>query len=112
MKQAKQLGIWDLIIHCDSLLVANQLTGEYAANNERIAAYMKLAQRLVIKFNSVYIERFPRANKSYDNALPTLTSAMDSKLKRDVEVEFLPSPSIKPGEQQIMYDIEVNLGIS
>lgn len=46
MKKAKILGVQDLIIHCDSRLVANQLTEEYAAKNKRMGAYMKLAQKM------------------------------------------------------------------
>ena len=38
MQKAKHLGVEDLVIHCDSQLVANQLTGKYAARNERMGA--------------------------------------------------------------------------
>lgn len=36
MKKARKLGVQDLVIHCDSQLVANQLTREYAARNKRM----------------------------------------------------------------------------
>lgn len=42
MKKARKLGVQDLVIHCDSQLMANLLTGEYVARNERIGAYMRL----------------------------------------------------------------------
>ena len=35
MKKAKTLGVQNLQIHYDSQLVANQLTGKYAARNQR-----------------------------------------------------------------------------
>ena len=52
MKKAKILGVRNLQIHCDSQLVANQLTREYAAKNQRMEAYMKLAQKLFREFES------------------------------------------------------------
>ena len=37
---ARELGIMQLIVHCDSQLVANQLTGEYTTRDDRMAAYV------------------------------------------------------------------------
>ena len=81
MQKAKSLGVQDLMIHCDSQLVANQLTGEYVARNERMGAYMKLAQKLIKEFRMAYIEKFPRTSNSHADALATLASAVDSKVK-------------------------------
>ena len=44
LNRVKALGMENLRINCDSQLVANQLTGEYCARNQRMEAYMKLAQ--------------------------------------------------------------------
>lgn len=95
MKKAKELGIQDLIIHCESQLVTNQLTGEYAARNERMRVYMRLAQKLIKEFRTAYVERFPRTSNSHANALATLALAVDSRLKRTLEVEFLSRLSIE-----------------
>lgn len=53
LKKARILGVKDLIVCCDFQLVANQLIREYAARNQRMGAYMKLAQRLFRSFNLV-----------------------------------------------------------
>lgn len=95
MKKARKLGVQDLVIQCDSQLVFNQLTGEYAVRNERMGTYMRLAQKLFKEFNSVYIERFSITNNSHADALTTLTFVMDSTLKRTIELEYLPKPSIE-----------------
>lgn len=46
LKKAKLVGIKDLIIQCDSLLVTNQLTREYASRSQKMEAYMRLGQKL------------------------------------------------------------------
>lgn len=49
---------------------------------------MKTAQKLFRNFNSAYIERFSRISNSHANVLGTLASAVDSNMKRTIEVEF------------------------
>lgn len=56
-------------------------------------AYMKLAQQLLKSFTSAYIKRFPRTNNSHADALATLASTVDLKMKRTIDVEYLPRPS-------------------
>ena len=77
-----------------------------------MGAYMRMVQKLIKGFRTAYVERFPRTNNSHANALATLASAVDSKLKRTIEVEYLPRPSIKTGGQPIVCDIEADLGVS
>ena len=48
LKNAMLLSVHNQIIHCDSQLVANQLTREYAARNQKMEAYMRLAQKLKV----------------------------------------------------------------
>jgi hypothetical protein len=40
LNSAKTLGAKNLIVHCDSLLIASQINGEYMARDERMAAYL------------------------------------------------------------------------
>lgn len=55
LKKAKLLSIEDLLIHCDSQLVANQLIKEYVARNQSIEAYMRLAHKLFRNFKSALL---------------------------------------------------------
>ena len=113
LKKALILSVTDLTIHCDSQFVANQLTREYAARNQIMESYMKLAQKLIRNFRSAYIERFPKMSKSHADALATLASAVDSDMKRIIDVEFLPRPSIETEQTcHLVFDIEANLGPS
>ena len=99
-----------MVIHYDSQLVANQLTWEYTARNERLGAYMKLPQKLFKGFCSAYIERFPRASNNHVDALATLASAIESNLKKKtIEIKFLPRPSIKAYQNMGNY-LKADLG--
>ena len=112
LKKARILGVQNIVINCNSQLVANQLIGEYAARNQRMEAYMKLAKRLFKRFNSAYIERFPRTSNSHVDALATFASKVDSNMKRTIEVEFLSRPSIDAEHDCLMvFDVEADLGV-
>lgn len=82
---------------------------EYCARNQRIEAYMKLAQQLLKSFTSAYVERFSKINNSHADALATLASEVDSKMKRTINVKYLPRPSIETELNHVMY---INLGPS
>lgn len=73
-----------MVFHCDSQLVANQLTGEYATKNERMRAYMRLAQKFFKEFKLTYIKQFLKSDNSRADALPTLAYAVDSSLKTTI----------------------------
>lgn len=90
----------------------NELTREYATKNEMIGAYISLAKKLIKEFRMAYIERFPRTRNSHANALATLASAVDSSLKRTIEVKYLLKSSIETMGQSTICDIEANIGIS
>lgn len=46
LKKEKLFSVQNLVIHCDSQLVANQLTGKYATKNHIMKAYMRLVRKL------------------------------------------------------------------
>ena len=57
LRTAKELGIKQLIVHCDSQLVANQLNEEYAARDDRMIAYIKETQRLIQETGEVVVKQ-------------------------------------------------------
>uniref|UniRef100_A0A2N9HA42 Integrase catalytic domain-containing protein n=1 Tax=Fagus sylvatica TaxID=28930 RepID=A0A2N9HA42_FAGSY len=67
---AKTLGAKQLIVHCDSLLVASQINGEYMARDERMAAYLHV------------------------DSLATFASVLSANFKRVIPIESLATPSI------------------
>ena len=93
------LGAHRLLVFYDSKLVINQLKGEYAARNDRMAAYMKTANSLLAKFDHHELNQITRDQNTHTDALACLASAINSKVKRTIEVEFIPEPSIGPSEE-------------
>ena len=56
LNSAKTLGAQQLIVHCDSLLIASQINGEYMAQDERMAAYLLKVQQTMTNFQAVRVE--------------------------------------------------------
>lgn len=73
---------------------------------------MRLAQKFIREFTTSYIKRFPGTNNSHSDSLATSALAINPKLKRTIEVEYLPNLSIKTGWQLKICDVEECLGIS
>ena len=55
LKTAERLGACHLQVFCDSQLVANQISREYQARNERMSAYLSAIQFLLAKFKSIHV---------------------------------------------------------
>ncbi|KAF5940350.1 hypothetical protein HYC85_021517 [Camellia sinensis] len=79
-----------------SILDRRPLKGEYAARNDRMAAYMKTANSLLAKFDHHELNQITRDQNTHANALACLASAINSEIKRTIEVGFVPEPSIGP----------------
>lgn len=50
LRLAAELRVRKLSVYCDSLLIANQLLGEYAAHHPVMAAYLVQAQSMTEEF--------------------------------------------------------------
>jgi ribonuclease HI len=94
LNSAKTLGAKNLIIHCDSLLIASQINGEYMARDERMATYLLKVQQTITNFNTVRVEQIGRNLNSHADALATLASVLNVDSKRFIPIETLATPSI------------------
>lgn len=92
--KAHLLGENHLDVYCNSNLVSNKVTGDFSIKDEWMAAYLQVAHDLMSKFKDATIQKFPRGHNSHIDALATLTSVVDSDLRRTFEMEFLANPSI------------------
>lgn len=73
----------------------------------------EIGTKLFKSFNLAYIERFPKTSISHADALATFTSTVELNMKRTIEVEFLPRPSIEADQDcNTVFDVEVDLEIS
>ena len=91
---AKTLGAENLIIHCDSLLIASQINGEYMARDKRMAAYLLKVQQTINHFNMVRVGQIGRNLNSHADALATLASILSTDFKQFIPIETLATPNI------------------
>jgi hypothetical protein len=94
LNSAKTLGAQQLIVHCDSLLVASQINVEYMARDERMAAYLLKVQQTMTGFQTVRVEQIGRNLNSHADALATLASVLSADFKRFIPIETFATPSI------------------
>jgi hypothetical protein len=94
LNSVKTLGAQQLIVHCDSLLIASQINGEYMARDERMAAYLLKVQQSMTNFQVVRVEQISRSMNSHADALATLASVLNADFKRFIPIETLATPSI------------------
>ena len=61
LRGARKLGATKLFVFCDSQLVTNQLSGEYQAKDERMAAYVQVVKELMQQFENVQVGQVGRS---------------------------------------------------
>eukprot|EP00957_Ditylum_brightwellii_P062026 4707342-Ditylum_brightwellii.AAC.1 len=77
LKHAHSLGVRQIVAQGDSLLVVNQLNGEWRVKNERLKHFFREAVKLREQFDSFQINHIPRAENSRADMLANI--AMDNK---------------------------------
>jgi ribonuclease HI len=95
LRTAERLGACHLQVFCDSQLVANQVSGEYQARDERMSAYLATVRLLMDKFESVHVAQIGREHNSHADLLAKLATALESEVERTVCIETLDQPSFQ-----------------
>ena len=62
---ATDIGVRDISVTCDSLLIVNQIQGSFAAKDDRMIAYLEVAKDLVTKFDKFRDRKSTRLNSSH-----------------------------------------------
>uniref|UniRef100_A0A2N9HMM7 Uncharacterized protein n=1 Tax=Fagus sylvatica TaxID=28930 RepID=A0A2N9HMM7_FAGSY len=83
-----------LLVYCDSQLVVNQISGNYAAKDEKMKIYLVEAKRLLEKFKHVQVEHIGRDLNGHADALASLASAVAPELRRIISVGVQSLPSV------------------
>jgi ABC-type transporter Mla subunit MlaD len=94
LRSAIALQANSLHIYCDSLLVVNQISGDYAAKDEKMKTYLTEAKKLLGKFKHVQIEHISRDLNGHADALASLASAVAPELRRTISVGVQNLPSV------------------
>ena len=90
-----------LQIFCDSQLVANQISGEYQARDDRMSAYVTVARTLLFEFDSTHVAQIGRVCNSHADILAKLAMALESDIQRTVCIETLDQPSFQDQEVSV-----------
>uniref|UniRef100_A0A2N9F3W1 Uncharacterized protein n=1 Tax=Fagus sylvatica TaxID=28930 RepID=A0A2N9F3W1_FAGSY len=98
LRTARKLGADHLQIFCDSQLVANQISGEYQAKDDRMSAYLMIARTLLSEFGSTLVAQIGREYNSHADILAKLATALESDMQRTVCIETLERPSFQNQE--------------
>ena len=93
------MNVESLEIYNDSQLVVCQVTDEYQAWVEKMAAYLQKAKDLLSMLSSYIIQQVPRGQNVQADALARLTSTKDVELLEVIPVEFLKDSSIHTEDQ-------------
>uniref|UniRef100_A0A2N9I3J5 Uncharacterized protein n=1 Tax=Fagus sylvatica TaxID=28930 RepID=A0A2N9I3J5_FAGSY len=83
-----------LTVYCDSQLVVNQISGDYAAKDEKMKIYLAEAKKLLEKFKHVQVEHIGRDLNGHADALAGLASAVAPELRRIISVGVQSLPSV------------------
>ena len=94
LRSARELGASHLQVFCDSQLVANQISGEYQARDERMSTYLLVARSLLAEFESIHVAQIGREHNSHANILAKLATALKSDMQRTICVKTLDWPKI------------------
>ncbi|KAM0977043.1 hypothetical protein ACFX2C_019871 [Malus domestica] len=97
LRLAKHLGVKRINIFSDSQLVVNQATYNFDAKDNSMAAYLTQTQ-LLLKHFHYQITQIPRVANSHADALARLTSAVEDKIGRKIQIELLAAPSTMVAE--------------
>ena len=98
LRLAKELKARNPQIFSDSQLVVKQVTEEYQARGEKMAAYLRSSHTLLKSFNGYSIVQVPRVDNTHANALARLASTKEVDLLGLIPVEQHARPSIAEEE--------------
>ncbi|XP_022856134.1 uncharacterized protein LOC111377293 [Olea europaea var. sylvestris] len=92
---AARFWVTSVEICSDSQLIIRQVTGEFEAKDEKIAAYLMEVKNLQKGFTKFKITKVPRKDNERPNALAKLASANLRRLPHTASVQILRQPSIQ-----------------
>ncbi|KAK1409583.1 hypothetical protein QVD17_36110 [Tagetes erecta] len=95
LRLAHKVGAKRIKAYVDSLLIANQVSGEYEAKDESMAKYLDRAKTLLQAFDAYEVIHIPRSKNKKADALSKLASVVFEHLAKDVRVEVLRRPSVQ-----------------
>ncbi|XP_043710452.1 uncharacterized protein LOC122659403 [Telopea speciosissima] len=93
LRTARAIQVKRLTVRADSQLIVNQVNGDYEAKDNRMAAYLKEAKKLVGSFGTFQICRVPRSENEKADTLSRLSKEELAQLYVSVYIEQLDAPA-------------------
>ena len=98
LQLAKDLGIRNLQVFVDSLLVTNHFNGSYAVKGEKLFQYLEIVRNLAKDFNFFDIKQVPREDNTEADALANLASALRIPEGTKIPILHILDPAINTYE--------------
>ena len=98
LQLAKDLGIKNLQVFVDSLLVTNHFNGSYAVKGEKLFQYLEIVSNLAKDFNFFDIKQVPREDNTEADALANLASALRIPEGTKIPILHILDPAISTYE--------------
>ncbi|XP_074271309.1 uncharacterized protein LOC141595241 [Silene latifolia] len=99
MQLALELGVRNLQIFSDSLLIVNHVNDEFIARDSKMIAYLKVAKELKQKFRDCKLKRVPRDQNVEADALATLGATFKPTELSNIPIAHILEPSIQKLEE-------------
>jgi len=77
LQLARNMGIRNLQVYVDSLLLAHQFNGSYTTKGDKLARYLEIVKDLVRIFDTFDIKQIPRDENIEADALANLASSLN-----------------------------------
>ncbi|KAJ9546888.1 hypothetical protein OSB04_019431 [Centaurea solstitialis] len=103
---AHKLGAKHLDVRSDSLLVVNQINGDFQAKDSKMISYLKIVKERIVRFDHFSIEQIPRDQNTQADALANLGSAFHDPSMENIPILHLTTPTIETKEE-VQMDEEV-----
>ncbi|KAJ4811234.1 Pol-polyprotein [Rhynchospora pubera] len=94
MRLMEAIGARSVRFYMDSQLVVNQIKGEYAAINERLALYLEKVKTVLAAFESASVEYVLRTQNETAGALSKIAKESDLDREKPIIMLEVPHPSI------------------
>ncbi|KAJ9564345.1 LOW QUALITY PROTEIN: hypothetical protein OSB04_000311 [Centaurea solstitialis] len=83
----------------DSLLVVNQVNGDFQAKDSKMMSYLKVVKDRIARFEQFLIEQIPRDLNMQADALANLGSAFHDPFMKNIPILHLTTPTIEANDE-------------
>uniref|UniRef100_A0A803N8R3 RNase H type-1 domain-containing protein n=1 Tax=Chenopodium quinoa TaxID=63459 RepID=A0A803N8R3_CHEQI len=105
---ARDMKIQHLEVISDSLLMVNQINGEYAAKDARMITYLEVTRKLIKEFKEFKIDQVPRNLNTEADALANLGSNINPEEFGVIPLVHVLSQAIEKESTMNVYEVQAD----